>query len=113
MLLGHAYGQLQSQNNTFNSTFRLTPEQVQSANLSATTVHNVEVALSFERSNNAGSLARDDDFYSLPADYDHANPPPPGTVLKVEEHTNISLYTIPMSLSMYVLTLIHPQHLRR
>ena len=53
LLLGHAYGQLQSQNDTFNSTFRLTPQQIKAANLSATTVQNVEFALSYERSNNA------------------------------------------------------------
>ncbi|KAK5135731.1 hypothetical protein LTR08_004717 [Meristemomyces frigidus] len=100
LLLGCAYAQLQSQNNTFNSTFRLTSQQIKAANLSETTAHNVEVALNFERSNNAGSLTQDDPFYVLPKDYDYANPPPPGTVLKVEEHTNISLYTLPMGLSM-------------
>ena len=36
----------------------------------------------------------------MPAKYDASNPPPPGTVLKVEQYTNITLYTIPVSLSM-------------
>ena len=48
LLLGYTYAQLQSQNNTFNSTFRLTPQQIKAANLSAVTAHNVEVALNFE-----------------------------------------------------------------
>ncbi|KAK3072763.1 hypothetical protein LTR53_006225 [Teratosphaeriaceae sp. CCFEE 6253] len=88
------------QNNTFNSTFRLTAQQIAAANLSADTVHNVEVALQFERSNNAGSLTQDDPFYLVPDHYDVDDLPPPGTILKVEEHTNLSLYTIPSSISM-------------
>ena len=43
---------------------------------------------------------QDDPFYTLPDTYDASNPPPPGTILKVEQYTNITLYTIPMSLSM-------------
>lgn len=100
VLLGRSHALLYSQNDTFNSTFRLTPQMIAAAGLSNTTAHNVEVALNFERSNNAGSLIQDDPFYIMPEDYDASNPPPPGTVLKVEEHTNISLYTIPMSLSL-------------
>ena len=91
---------LNSQNTTFNSTFRLTTQQIAAANLSDATAHNVQVALNYERSNNAGSLTQDDPFYVLPDEYDAANPPPIGTIIKVEEHTNLSLYTIPMSISM-------------
>jgi len=89
-----------TQNNTFNSTFRLTAKQIAAANLSADTVHNVEVALQYERSNNAGSLTQDDPFYIVPSHYDLDNLLEPGTILKVEQHTNISEYTIPMSISM-------------
>ena len=95
-----AAGALQTQNNTFNSTFRLTPAQIAAANLTNATVQNVETALKFERSNNAGYLIPDDPFYHVPASYDPENPPPPGTILKVEEHTNLTLYTIPNSISM-------------
>ena len=100
LALGCTYGQLQSQNDTWSSSFRLTSEQINAANLTQAAAHNVEVALNFERSNNANGLTQDDSFYVLPETYDHANPPPPGTVLKVEQQTNISRYTIPMSLSM-------------
>lgn len=97
----HAQGALlQSQTDTFNSTFRLTAAQIAAANLTNETAHNVEVALNYERSSNAGSLTQDDPFYHIPEDYDWTNPPPPGTILKVEENTNLSHYTIPMSLSM-------------
>ncbi|TKA71209.1 hypothetical protein B0A55_07655, partial [Friedmanniomyces simplex] len=91
---------LNSQNDTFNSTFRLTAQQISAANLSADTVHNVEVALQYERSNNAGSLIQDDPFYNVPSHYNLDDLPPPRTILKVEVHTNLSLYTIPNSLSM-------------
>ena len=43
---------------------------------------------------------QNDPFYDLPEDFDVLNPPPPGTVLKIEQYTNTSLYTIPPSLSM-------------
>ena len=91
---------LQPQSDVWNSSFKLSPEQINAANISQATAHNVEVALQYERSNNAGGLIQDDPFYNLPDDYDQSNPPPPGTVLKVEQYTNVSLYTIPMSLSM-------------
>ncbi|KAK3670627.1 hypothetical protein LTR78_009462 [Recurvomyces mirabilis] len=95
-----AAGNLISQNNTFNSTFRLTPAQIAATNLTNATVQNVEIALRFERSNNAGYLIQDDPFYHVPASYNSQDPPPPGTILKVEEHTNLTLYTIPNSISM-------------
>ena len=92
--------ELQAQTNTWNSTFRLTDDQIAAANLSAETAHDLEIAIQYEQTNNAGDLTVNDPFYDLPDDYDAANPPPPGTVLKVEEYTNITLYTIPMSISM-------------
>ncbi|KAK0283597.1 hypothetical protein LTR35_006056 [Friedmanniomyces endolithicus] len=91
---------LQSQNDTFNSTFRLTAQQISAANLSAATTHNVEIALQYERSNNAGSLIQDDPFYIVRDHYNLNNLPPPGTILKVEQHTNLTLYTIPNSLPL-------------
>lgn len=91
---------LNSQSDTWNASFQLTSAQIAVANISTETAHNVEVALRYERTNNAGSLVQDDLFYNLPAGYNASDPPPPGTVLKVEQYTNITLYTIPMSLSM-------------
>ena len=88
---------LQARNNTFNSTFSLTTEQITAANLSIATAHNVEIALRIERSNNAGPLTQDDPFYIPPA---MPSLPPPGSILKVEEYTNTSLYTIPPTLSL-------------
>ena len=91
---------LYPQTDVWNSKFHLTAAQIAAANVSQATAHNVEVAMRYERTNNAFGLIQNDPFYDLPDDYDTTNPPPPGTVLKVEEYTNITSYTIPMSLSM-------------
>jgi pimeloyl-ACP methyl ester carboxylesterase len=95
-----AQAQLQSQNNTFNSTFTLTAAQIEAANLSSATAHDVEIALRTGRTNNAGYLTQDDPFYKLPANLSFSDLPPSGSILKVEEHTNNSLYTIPPTLSL-------------
>jgi pimeloyl-ACP methyl ester carboxylesterase len=92
--------QLQTQNNTFNSSFTLTQAQIEAANLSSITAHNVEIALRIERSNNAGYLTQEDPFYKLPSNVSFSSLPPPGSILKVEEHSNNSLYTIPPTLSL-------------
>lgn len=91
---------LQPQENTFNSTFTLTPEQIRAANLSEATAHNVEIALRIERSNKAGYPTQQDPFYTLPANSSISPLPPPGSILKVEEYTNNSLYTLPPTLSL-------------
>lgn len=89
-----------SQNNTWNSTFQLSPQQIASTNLSDAVAHDLEVAINFERTNQAGSYTFADPFYDLPDDFDAANPPPPGTPIKVEQYTNVTLRTMPMSLAM-------------
>ncbi|KAJ4298975.1 hypothetical protein N0V90_004219 [Kalmusia sp. IMI 367209] len=82
---------LQVQNNTFNSSYTLTPAQIQAANISDTIAHNVEVALNVERSNWAtGSVGRDP-FYEPPSLNASTQP---GTLLRVEEFTNTSSYTL-------------------
>ena len=101
LLCTRTYQQLlQPQSDLWNSTFQLSAAQIAAANISHATAHNVEVALRYERTNSAGGPTQYDPFYDLPTSYDPSNPPPPGTVLKVEEYTNVTLYTIPMSLSM-------------
>ena len=91
---------LKPQTNTWNSSFTLSKAQIAAANLSAAVANNVEVALNFERSNNAGNLIQNDPFYQLPDGLDLSKLPKPGTVLKVEAFTNTSFYTIPPSISM-------------
>lgn len=89
-----------SQTNTWNSTFRLSPQQIAAANLSEAVAHDLEVAIQYDRTNQAGSYTFEDPFYSLPDDYDAADPPPPGTPIKIEQYTNVTLRTMPMSIAM-------------
>jgi pimeloyl-ACP methyl ester carboxylesterase len=98
-LLANVAAQLQSQNDTFASNFRLSPKQIAAANLSQALANDVQIALRYERSNNGGSITSDP-FYNLPGGIDEAKLPAPGTILKVEEYTNTSTYTLPPSLSM-------------
>jgi hypothetical protein len=101
LLLSRAsHQQLHSQSNLWNSSFSLTEQQINDSGISRETAHNLEIAIRYERTNNAGGLIPDDPFYQLPDSYDQSNPPPAGTVLKIEQYTNVSLYTMPMSLSM-------------
>lgn len=88
------------QNNTWNSSFQLSAAQIKAANLTEAAAHDINVALNYERTNYAGGQVQYDAFYDVPSTYDHTNPPPPGTMLKIEEYTNTSLYTLPPSVSM-------------
>ncbi|KAF2223081.1 Alpha/Beta hydrolase protein [Elsinoe ampelina] len=74
--------------------------QIQDANLTDVEANNFEILLNFERSNWAGGSVRGDTFYDVPDDFDPLNPPPPGTILKVEARTNTSLYTIAPTLAL-------------
>lgn len=92
----------QVQTDVWNSNFSLTAAQITAANLTATQAHNYEVALNFERTNYAdgpGGVASDP-FYQVPASFDPQNPPPPGTILKLEAFTDTTNYTIPPSLTL-------------
>ncbi|KAF2151126.1 hypothetical protein K461DRAFT_243371 [Myriangium duriaei CBS 260.36] len=83
-----------------NSNFTLTSQQIQAAKLSPAEAKLFEAALNLERSSYADGFVHDDAFYDVPTSFDPANPPPPGTILKVEALTNTTLYTIPPSLTM-------------
>lgn len=88
---------LQVQNNTFNSSYALTLDQIRAANISEVVAHNVEVALNVERTNWATGSVGEDQFYQPP----ELNPSsPPGSLLKVEEYTNTSSYTLAPNLAM-------------
>jgi pimeloyl-ACP methyl ester carboxylesterase len=97
---GLALARLQVQNDTFNSSYQLTAAQKQYANLSDALAEQVAIELNYERSNNAGSLTQNDPFYRVPSQYDVNNLPPAGSVLKVEEYTNMTYYNLPATVSM-------------
>ncbi|KAL6241402.1 hypothetical protein RBB50_011666 [Rhinocladiella similis] len=93
----------EAQNTTFNATYgKLNPSQAESliakANLSDELTDAVLVALNFERSNWAGSSAQLDPFYTdIPSNSSHA---PAGSVIKIEQFTNTSHYTVPPDVAL-------------
>lgn len=94
LLLGQAHGSIPTangQNNTFNSTFTI-PSGPLTANISDSILHNANVALNFERSNQARGPVDGDLFYRVPSAAKRAKP---GDLLKVEVDANTSLYTLP------------------
>ncbi|KAJ4349570.1 uncharacterized protein N0V89_008186 [Didymosphaeria variabile] len=88
---------LQYQNNTFNSSYAFSEIQIDAANISDSVANNVQVALNVERTNWATGSVAEDQFY---------NPPPvnastpPGSLLKVQEYTNTSTYTLAPNLAL-------------
>ena len=88
---------ISSQNNTFNSSFSLSTSQIRRANLGKTTVHNVNIAIRFEQSNWATGSVQTDPFYTPPS---NASSAPPGSVLKVEDYTDTTLYTLPPNVAL-------------
>ena len=85
------------QSNTFNSSFSLSPSQISHANLNKATVHNVNIAVRFERSNWATGSVHTDPFYETPS---NATSAPAGSVLKVEDYTDTTLYTLPPNVAL-------------
>lgn len=89
---------LEPQTNTFNSSFRLSEEQIAKANLSSALANNIEVAINYERSNWAFNSVAEDPFYAVPGNFTPSTPP--GTLLKVEPLTNTTFYTLAPNLAL-------------
>lgn len=89
---------LEPQTNTFNSSFKLSAEQITKANLSSDFANNIEVALNYERSNWAFGSITEDSFYTIPENFTSSTPP--GTLLKVEPLTNTTFYTLAPNLAL-------------
>ncbi|KAJ0125475.1 secretory lipase [Diaporthe amygdali] len=89
---------LEPQTNTFNSSFKLSAEQITKANLSSELANNIEVALNYERSNWAFGSIAEDSFYTVPENFTASTPP--GTLLKVEPLTNTTFYTLAPNLAL-------------
>ncbi|KAK7209423.1 hypothetical protein V2G26_016601 [Clonostachys chloroleuca] len=89
---------LEPRNNTWNSSFTLTDDQIKSLGLSNEAAHNLEVVVRFEQTNWATGSVMSDPFYTdLP---DNATTAPAGSLLKLEAFTNTSTYTIPLSIAL-------------
>lgn len=85
------------QSNTFNSSFSLSNEQIASAGLNSTVAHNFNIAARFEQTNWATGSVDRDPFYDAPSGCEEKAP---GSLLKVEEVTNTSLYTLPPNVAL-------------
>lgn len=89
---------LEPQTNTFNSSFKLSAEQITKANLSSDFANNIEVAVNYERSNWAFGSVAEDSFYTVPENFTSSSPP--GALLKVEPLTNTTFYTLAPNLAL-------------
>ena len=88
--------------NTFNSTpdtmyHKEVADLIDRAGLDNATSQAVQVAADFERSNWATGSVRADPFYNVP---ENASASQPGDVLRVEQHTNTTNFTLPPNLAL-------------
>ncbi|KAI5925403.1 putative secretory lipase [Camillea tinctor] len=82
------------QSTGFNSSFTLTPSQIESAGLSGTVATSFENVIRFERSQLANGGPYEDDFYALPPLSNSSDSLKPGVLLKVQPFTNASSFTL-------------------
>ncbi|KAL8743664.1 MAG: hypothetical protein Q9190_004008 [Brigantiaea leucoxantha] len=86
-----------AQSSTFNSSFALNPQQIQEANLTDDEARTANTVINFERSQYAGGPTTEDSFYPPPSnDLNQL----PGTLLRVEEYTNTTTYSLPPNLAL-------------
>lgn len=81
------------QTTQWNSTFKFSPEQLTLANLTSDYGALVENIVNFDRTQLANGGPAEDDFYNIPSDI--AVPTKPGEVIKIEEYTDPSSWSIP------------------
>lgn len=93
----YAQDVLQYHNNTFNSSYTLTEAQIRATNISDLVAHNVEVALNTERTNWATGSVGEGAFYQPPSINTSRAP---GSLLRVEEYTDTSFYTLAPNLAL-------------
>lgn len=82
----------------FNSSFALTPSQVSSAQLDTFAATSLQNIISFDRSQLAFGGPSQDEFYTLPPR--SATDLQPGLLLKLQESTDPTAYTIPPSTAL-------------
>ncbi|KAK3314487.1 Alpha/Beta hydrolase protein [Apodospora peruviana] len=92
----------------FNSSFKLTPSQIQTAQLDNVLVETIENIVNADRSQFAFGGPRQDDFYTIPPLTNTTGPLKPGQLLKVQPFTDPRAYAIPpntaLSRIMYTTT---------
>ncbi|KAF5572270.1 secretory lipase, partial [Fusarium pseudocircinatum] len=83
---------------SWNSTFKLSPQQLSVANLTIGEGAQIENIINFDRTLLANGGPHQDDFYTLPPGL--KIPKVPGELIKLQEITDPELYTIPASTAM-------------
>lgn len=78
---------------SWNSTFKLSPEQLQLGNLTEEFGTLIEYIINFDRSQLANGGPREDDFYNVPSNI--TVPTKPGKAIKVQEVTDPAPWSIP------------------
>jgi pimeloyl-ACP methyl ester carboxylesterase len=88
---------LTAQCNDFGSNFQFSPDKVAAIGIPEKLAEAISVALNFERSNWAYGAVATDSFFEVPPG--SANKPA-GSLLKVQEFANVSLYTLPANTAL-------------
>ncbi|KAH8804863.1 Alpha/Beta hydrolase protein [Xylogone sp. PMI_703] len=88
-----------SQSTNFNSTFSLSQQQILEANFTAAEVESINNIINWERSQYAGGPTTEDIFYNPPTINDTSSLQP-GDLLKSEDFTNISTYSLSPNLGL-------------
>lgn len=102
-VLTQGFPPVEVQNNTFNASHGVynpqsAAERIAQANLSSGLSDAVLTSVNFERSNWAGTSVRLDPFYTdIPSNWTEL---PAGSVIKIEQNTNASFYTIAPTLAI-------------
>ncbi|KAM5345671.1 hypothetical protein ACJ41O_011532 [Fusarium nematophilum] len=84
----------------FNSSFKLTPSQIEAAQLDDALAESVQNVVNFERSQLAFGGPTEDAFYALPPLNNETNPLQPGQILKVEPFTDPTNFSIPANTAL-------------
>ncbi|KAF4981914.1 hypothetical protein FZEAL_2383 [Fusarium zealandicum] len=86
----------------FNSSFQLTPSQIEAAQLDEALVDSVQNVVNFERSQLAFGGPLQDDFYTLPPlmTGETAGSLKPGQILKIQPFTDPSAFAIPSNTAL-------------
>ena len=89
----------------FNSSFRLSPTQIETARLDDSIARNIETIMRFDQSQLAYGGPLEDEFYELPP-LDNDTALLPGQVLKVQPFTDPSSYSIPAGTALSRITYV-------
>jgi pimeloyl-ACP methyl ester carboxylesterase len=88
-----------SQLTSFNSSFALSQQQIADANFTLSDVESVNNIINWDVSQYAGGPTTEDTFYNLPT-IANGSSLSPGTLIKVEDFTNITTYSLSTNLAL-------------